>query len=67
MSAGESSVDVMKDMFTDSKIADSLKLHRTKLTYTIVHGLARYFRKQNCQKEQLDVYVRYWDMATNEV
>lgn len=88
MLSGGKSVDIMKIMFPDSNIATSLKLQRTKLSYIITHGLARYFKNEfedelsKCnyytiafdeslnkvsQKEQMDVYIRYWNNSTNEV
>jgi len=88
MSAGGASIDIIKTMFPDSDIAANMKLQRTKLTYTIVHGLARFFmtelidiiKRVSCftisfdeslnkiaEKEQLDVYIRFWDDNANEV
>lgn len=88
MSAGGASIDIIKTMFPDSDIAANMKLQRTKLTYTIVHGLAQFFKTElidyikrvSCftisfdeslnkiaEKEQLDVYIRFWDDNANEV
>lgn len=44
MSAGGQSIKMMKCMFPDSEIANNISLQRTKLTYIINYGLARYFR-----------------------
>lgn len=88
MSAGGACIETMKLMFPDSNIASNIKLQRTKLTYTIVHGLAKHFlyelqdilKKVDCftiafdeslnkisEKEQIDIYIRYWDDETNKV
>lgn len=88
MSAGGACIETMKLMFPDSNIASNIKLQRTKLTYTIVHGLAKHFlyelqdilKKVDCftiafdeslnkisEKEQMDIYIRYWDDEFNKV
>ena len=44
--ASEASVRLFPIMFPDSEIASKVQLHRTKVAYTITHGLAPYFHKQ---------------------
>lgn len=46
MSAGGKSIETMKLMFPDSKIALNLKLQRNKLTYLIVYGLSKFFKNK---------------------
>lgn len=46
MSSGGKSIEIMKSMFPDSKIAQNITLQRNKLTYIIVYGLAKYFYKE---------------------
>jgi len=41
-SAGEC-VTMMKLMFADSEIAESIQRQRTKVAYSIVHGIAPFF------------------------
>lgn len=41
--SGANSVTLFSRMFPDSEIAKSMKLQRTKLSYSIVYGLAPYF------------------------
>lgn len=88
MSAGCKSIVAMKSMFEDSNTAKNISLQRTKLTYLINCGLARYFSSELhdllvecdyysiafdeslnkiCQKEQMDIHVRFWNEKENGV
>lgn len=40
----ENSVSLFSEMFPDSVIASKMQLHKTKIAYTILYGLAPYFR-----------------------
>lgn len=68
MSSGGKSVDIMKIMFPDSNIASSLQLQRTKLSYVITHGLARYFKQEFEETlSKCEFYTVAFDESLNKV
>ncbi|XP_063243684.1 uncharacterized protein LOC134542976 [Bacillus rossius redtenbacheri] len=66
-SAGKA-VQVFKAMFSDSSIAMNMRLQRTKISYTIVYGLAPYFHKELLQEiSQCDFFVISFDESLNKI
>jgi len=63
MSAGGKSIVAMKSMFEDSNTAKNISLQRTKLTYLINYGLARYF---SLELDDLLVECDYYRIAFDE-
>lgn len=62
------SVSCFSMMFEDSPIAASMKLSKDKVGYTIVHGLAPYFRDQLRDKlKECDHIVVGFDESMNKV
>ena len=88
MRSAAKSVDLFKIMFTDSAIANSLELQKSKIGYTLLFGIAPHFKNELvqiiqkcnefvigfdesfnkvCQRQQMDVNVRYWDDDLDQV
>lgn len=66
-SAGKS-VLLFKRMFFDSEIAKSMKLQRTKMSYTLVYGIAPYFHDQLREEcDEADHIVLGFDESLNKV
>lgn len=61
-------LSTFKIMFPDSSIASKMQLQRTKVAYTLVHGLAPYFkRKLVTQLEKADHIVVGFDESLNKI
>jgi len=68
MLSGGKSVDIIKSMFPDSNIASGLQLQRTKLSYVITHGLARYFKQEFEETlSKCEFYTVAFDESLNKV
>lgn len=62
------SVACFKEMFPDSIIASKMQLQRTKVAYTIVHGLAPHFQKELLTHvKNADYLVVGFDESLNKV
>lgn len=55
-------------MFPDSKVASNIKSQRTKLSYTIVHGLSKHFlyELQDTLKN-VDCFTIAFDQSLNKI
>lgn len=63
----ESCVVLFKSMFSDSKVASDMKLGKDKTSYSIVHGLAPFFRKNLLDVIKLsDFFVVGFDESLNK-
>lgn len=64
----ESSVTLFPLMFPDSEIALKLKLHKTKISYTILYGLAPYFHGELLEMcSQCEHFVAGFDESLNKI
>lgn len=68
MRSAASSVQLFPIMFPDSQIACKMQLQRTKLAYSVVHGLAPYFHKELVRKlKECKYCVVGFDESLNKV
>lgn len=64
----ESSVSLFSRMFPDSQIAKEMKLHKDKISYSIVYGLANYFSEELKTAISTNVnYVIGFDESLNKI
>ncbi|KAE8742847.1 hypothetical protein FOCC_FOCC005271, partial [Frankliniella occidentalis] len=67
MSAGGKAVKLFPKMFSDSIIAAKMELGRTKLSYTVVHGLAPYFHDKLLHELlNVEFFVSMFDESLNK-
>ena len=66
--SAENSVVLFTRMFPDSAIARDMKLHKDKVSYSIVYGLCPYFQHQlKSLLQECEHYVVGFDESLNRV
>lgn len=67
MRSAASDVSLFLEMFPDSQIAGKMKMQKDKISYTIVFGLAPYFRQELLKLCQTNCIVIGFDESLNKV